>query len=114
MFDVELHFLGFLGSLAIALFLLKDYIKGTLANNNTLGKRKFIRAKLALVAINVVIAQIIITVQEYGVDFYAAIRGDLYFVNLYIDHAEIISFSVGVFSATVFGLFVKSVKSKLG
>jgi hypothetical protein len=59
------------------------------------------------------LGQILITVEEYGVDFYADIFDKSEYVDLYIDHAEFISFLTGLLSTVIFAIALSKIKSKL-
>lgn len=113
MVDLELHYLGFIGSCAISLFLLREYVLQSLKSSKKPKTLSYIKPRLLIVFINIMLGQILITVEEYGVDFYADVFDKAQYVDLYIDHAEFISFLTGLLSTVIFAIVLSKIKSKL-
>lgn len=113
MFIAEHHFLAFLGSMSISLFLLREYVNSSLKSSKKPKVWQYIKSRLVLVLINVLLGQFIVIVQEYGFDLYADIFDNDSVSDLYIDHSEIISFLTGMLAAVILGLVLNRIKSKL-
>lgn len=113
MFDAELHFFGFIGSCAISLWMLRDYVLTSLNSGKKPKIRSYVKPRILIVFINVLLGQTLIVVEEYGFDFYADLFDKSEFVDIYIDHAEFLSFLTGLLSTVIFAIGLNRIKSKI-
>lgn len=107
----ENQFMGFLGSGIAILKILHDYVKVSLQTNKPL---KIKRYSFVLFLIIIICGQILVAIQEYVFEAYDAYKGTNSSINYYIDHMELISFIVGVFSLAIMAYTIKFGNKKIG
>lgn len=113
MFELEHHFLAFIGSMSITLSMLRDYVNDSLKSGRYPKISRWAKPRMILVLINFFSGQIIVVVQKYAFDLYADVMNSPSASDIYIDHSEIISFSSGMMSTLIIGVIISKFKSKL-